>query len=179
MISQSFPSFSVMIHTNIFKAELYSDGGWISWATEHSRWVPDVTFVSYDTLNCWKNHAEFHNQQFSIKVREAFIWEMSTGIACSTYFQLLSGWYRPLKVSSLCLLLLPHYTSHTHTHSHSRLGGWEDGYAPEWQPYHWVFSLRGQWAPVPGKASFFSTYLCMSFHCDTISDKNTVYKRDF
>lgn len=110
----------------------------------------------------------------ALQGQRVFILELSTGIACSTYFQLLSEWYRPLKVSSLYLLLLPHYT--IHTHSHSRLGGWEDGYAPEWQPYQWVFSLQGQWAPVPGKASFFSTYLCMSFHCDTVSNNN-VYDR--
>lgn len=125
--------------------------------------------VSYDISNCWENHAEFNS--LAIQGQWVFSLALNTGIACSTHFQLLLERYKPLNVSSLCLLLLPHYTIHRYTHECKRLGGWEDGYGPEWQPYHWVFSLQGQWALVPGNASFFSSYLCMSVYTNHIEQK--------
>lgn len=71
----------------------------------------------------------------------------------------------PHKVSSLCLppyfLLLPHYTIHTHTHSHRRLGGWEAVMLKNDNLIIEYSAFGGHQASVPGKASFFSTYLYM------------------
>lgn len=91
--------------------------------------IAGVAFVRYDTSDCLKEPCSFPTMEnVGLQGQRAFILELSTGIARSTHFQLLSGWYRPLKVSSLCLLLLPHYTIHTHTLTQPqqirRMGGW-------------------------------------------------------
>lgn len=92
----------------------------------------------------------------------------------------------PHKVNSLCLppyfLLLPHYTIHTHTHSHRRLGGWEAVMLKNDNLIIEYSAFGGHQASVPGKASFFSTYLYMlSFHkrryiiisvCDYVRNPN-------
>lgn len=147
-------------------------------AGEHQPWL--LFLLTLQTVQrTSRSNTSLNN--LALQDRGAFILEQSTGIARSIYFQLLSvlsEWYSidPWKWAH-CVFAYSHITpstlTYTHAHSHSRLGGWEDGYAPEWQPYHWVLSLQGQWAPVPGKASFFSTYLCMSCHCDTESTETT------
>lgn len=119
-------------------------------------------------IKCW--HLDVLNetcrvsvQQFHITRSEDFYFgALSTCTACSIWFQLLSKNDSDPWKWAHCVFSYSHIMPAPHTYSYSRVGGWEGSCSPE-SPYHWTFSLQGQWAPSPRKASFFSTYLDMIY----------------